>query len=261
MCSNKRNPSVNRPVFFFLSFNVLSSINLKNGGGNIFGVSKAFESIDKNGKEKLTTEWEKFTRREEKKRNFFFSKSSGFFSPVPIPYLDTEVRDERSLTVQGPATTKRDRPGQSNKATNDPYGISQRNKSTWIIIIFWGKQQKWFPMVMMIPPAEKKGRNPPRYIGKNCAIKTHRRADNHNTTRKPAVTLFVFSFSISFGLFWMKQPDLLSSLRAWNYPLHFGVFFSVFTRRTSWLKEKMVVGAISILPAVFFYTFLNVGWY
>jgi hypothetical protein len=35
---------------------------------------------------------------------------------------------------------------------------------------------------------------------------------------------FLFFFSISFGLFWMKQPDLLSSLRAWNYPLHFGVF-------------------------------------
>lgn len=59
VCSNKRNPSVNRPVFFFFtfSFNIRSSINLKNGGGKIFlECPRPFESIDKNGKEKLTTE-------------------------------------------------------------------------------------------------------------------------------------------------------------------------------------------------------------
>lgn len=64
--------------------------------------------------------------------------------------------------------------------------------------------------------------------------------------------VFFFSYFLSLSAFFESNNQICY--------LHYGLeiipsilafFVSVFTRRTSWLKEKMVVGAISILPTVF----------
>jgi hypothetical protein len=165
------------------------------------------------------------------------------------------------LTVQGPATTKRDRPGQSNKATNDPYGISRRiTNLRELLSFFWRKQRKMISDGDDDSPhpeeEEKKRTQSTSLYWEETAPSKHTAALTTHTTRKPAVTLF-FSF-FSFLFFYLFRPFLNETTRFVIFitglklsPSILAFFVSVFTRRTSWLKEKMVVGAISILPTVF----------
>lgn len=104
------------------------------------------------------------------------------------------------------------------------------------------------------PRIRKKRTQSTSLYWEETAPSKHAAALTTHTTRKPAVTLFFLFF-----LFYLFRPVLNETTRFVIFitglklspPFWRFFFVSVFTRRTSWLKEKMVVGAISILPTVF----------
>jgi hypothetical protein len=121
------------------------------------------------------------------------------------------------LTVQGPATTKRDRPGQSNKATNDPYGISRRiTNLRELLSFFWRKQRKMISDGDDDSPhpeeEEKKRTQSTSLYWEETAPSKHTAALTTHTTRKPAVTLFFFVFFLSF-FFYLFRPFLNETTR------------------------------------------------
>ena len=155
----------------------------------------------------------------DQKRNFFFS------SPVA-----SSPRANPLFGHGGEGRTLIDRTRPTNNKTIDLGNLTRRLTILMGFPMETNLRELWsfsgennendFSMVMMIPPPprNRKRRNPPRYIGKNGAIKTPPLTTHNKETRCDA--------SISFGLFLNETTRFVIFITGLKLTPHFcGIFF------------------------------------